>query len=152
MKIYNFKFFLIFLLKTLDFFIKSLIILYMKINKNIINSNCCSPVQSSPVQSGGLTLNFLKFYVYLLIIKYYSIYILKTYSNSFLNLLIFTRQKAFIYLNVLINIYLMDIITQKAFYQIYFYFTGGYYARLFKIFKINTTTAIFISNGYHIKL
>ena len=162
MKIYKFKFFLIFLLKTLDFFIKSLIILYMKINKNIINSNCCSPVQSSPVQSSpvqsspvqssGLILNFLKFYVYLLIIKYYSIYILKTYSNSFLNLLIFTRQKAFIYLNVLINIYLMDIITQKAFYQIYFYFTGGYYARLFKIFKINTTTAIFISNGYHIKL
>ena len=92
----------------------------MKINNHIINSNCCSPVQSSPVQSSGLILNFLKNYVYLKIIKYYSVYILKTYSNSLLNLLIFTRQKAFIYLNVFINIYLMDIITQKVFIKYIF--------------------------------
>ena len=37
-------------------------------------------------------------------------------------LLNFNLQKAFIYLNVFINIYLMDIITQKVFYQIYFYY------------------------------
>ena len=83
-----------------------------------------SSVQFSSVQFNGLILNFLKNYVYLKIIKYYSIYILKTYSNSFLNLLNFNLKKAFIYLNVFINIYLMDIITQKVFYQIYFYYKG----------------------------
>ena len=44
-----------------------------------------------------LTLNFFQVYVYLLIIKYYSIYALKIYSNYFLNLLNLARQKAFIY-------------------------------------------------------
>ena len=86
------------------------------INKKIINNKFCSSAQLS----SGITLNFFQVYVYLLIIKYYSICLLKTYSNSFLNLLNFSLEKAFIYLNVFINIYLMDIITQKVFYQIYF--------------------------------
>ena len=61
-------------------------------------------------------LNFFKNYVYSIIIKYYSIYSLKTYSNSFLNLLILTLQKAFIYLNVFANIYLKKIMALKSFY------------------------------------
>ena len=52
-------------------------------------------------------LNFIQVYVYLLIIKYYSICLLKIYSNSFLNLLKFNLEKAFIYLNVFINIRLL---------------------------------------------
>ena len=63
-----------------------------------------------------ITLNFFQVYVYLLIIKYYSIYSLKLYSNSFLNLLNFNLQKAFIYLNVFINIYLTEIMALKGFY------------------------------------
>ena len=87
------------------------------------NKFCSSSAQLSSDQlssaqlSSSITLNFFQVYVYLLIIKYYSIYLLKTYSNSFLNLLNLNLKKAFIYLNVFINIYLMDIITQKVFYQ-----------------------------------
>ena len=82
------------------------------------NKFCSSSAQLSSAQlSSSITLNFFQVYVYLLIIKYYFVYLLKTYSNSFLNLLNFNLQKAFIYLNVFINIYLMDIITQKVFYQ-----------------------------------
>ena len=99
----------------------------LKKNETLRNINSAAQLSSAQLSSAQLSsaqlsiaLNFLKFYVYLLIIKYYSIYILKTYSNSFLNLLNFSLQKAFIYLNVFINIYLMDIITQKVFYQIYF--------------------------------
>ena len=88
----------------------------LNINKYILNNFMTS--------RHILTLNFFQVYVYLLIIKYYSIYLLEIYSNSFLNLLNFSLEKAFIYLNVLINIYFMDIITQKVFYQIYFYYKG----------------------------
>ena len=88
------------------------------IKKNEILKIINSAAQLSSAQlSSSITLNFFRVYVYLLIIKYYSVYLLKNYSNSFLNLLNFNLQKAFIYLNVLINIYLMDIITQKVFYQ-----------------------------------
>ena len=62
---------------------------------NIKNNKFCS--------SSSITLNFFQVYVYLLIIKYYSIFLLKTYSNSFLNLLNFSLEKAFIYLNVFIK-------------------------------------------------
>ena len=62
-------------------------------------------------------LNFIQVYVYLLIIKYYSICLLKIYSNSFLNLLNFSLQKAFIYLNVLINIYQSEITALTGFYS-----------------------------------
>ena len=84
----------------------------------IINS-AAAQLSSAQLSSAQLsiTLNFFQVYVYLLIIKYYSVYLLKNYSNSFLNLLNFSLEKAFIYLNVFINIYLMDIITQKVFYQ-----------------------------------
>ena len=103
------------IIKTLDFYFKNVIIFSMKTIKHIINSNCCSPVQSSK-----LTLNFFQVYVHLIIIKYYSIYILKNYSNSFLNLINFIWQKLFIHLNAYIDFYLTDIITQKVFYKIYF--------------------------------
>ena len=74
------------------------------INKNETLRNINSAAQLSSAQlSSSITLNFFQVYVYLLIIKYYSVYILKTYSNSFLNLLNFSLEKAFIYLNVFIN-------------------------------------------------
>ena len=88
----------------------------MKVNGNNINNKSCS--SSAQLSSAQLiiTLNFFQVYVYLLIIKYYSIYSLKLYSNSFLNLLNFNLQKAFIYLNVFINIYLTEIMALKGFY------------------------------------
>ena len=66
------------------------------INKKIINNKFCSSAQLS----SSIALNFFQVYVYLLIIKYYFVYLLKNYSNSFLNLLNFNLEKAFIYLNV----------------------------------------------------
>ena len=93
-----------------------------KLNKNIIKLN-----SREPSRAERFTLNFFQVYVYLTIIKYYSIYSLKLYSNSFLNLLNFSLQKAFVYLSVFMNIYFMDIMTRKVFYQIYFLF----YRRLF---------------------
>ena len=79
--------------------------------------NYYKPSQAKPSQAN--TLNFFKFYVYLIIIKYYSIYASKLYSNSFLNLLNFVWKKAFIYLNVFINIYQLKIIALTIFYQKY---------------------------------
>ena len=82
----------------------------IKKNENLRNINSAAAQLS-------ITLNFFQVYVYLLIIKYYSVYILKTYSNSFLNLLNFNLKKAFIYLNVFINIYLTEIMALKGFYS-----------------------------------
>ena len=55
------------------------------------------PSRAEP--SRAITLNFFQVYVYLLIIKYYSIYSLKTYSNSFLKLINLSLEKSII-LNV----------------------------------------------------
>ena len=82
----------------------------IKKNENLRNINSAAAQLS-------ISLNFFQVYVYLLIIKYYSVYILKTYSNSFLNLLNFNLKKAFIYLNVFINIYLTEIMALKGFYS-----------------------------------
>ena len=90
----------------------------IKKNETLRNINSAAAQLSSAQLS--ITLNFFQVYVYLLIIKYYSIYILKilkTYSNSFLNLSNFNLQKAFIYLNVFINIYLTEIMALKGFYS-----------------------------------
>ena len=73
----------------------------LKKNETLRNINSAAAQLSSAQLS--ITLNFFRVYVYLLIIKYYSVYLLKTYSNSFLNLLNFNLEKAFIYLNVFIN-------------------------------------------------
>ena len=83
----------------------------LKKNETLRNINSAAQLSSS------IALNFFQVYVYLLIIKYYSIFLLKTYSNSFLNLLNFNLQKAFIYLNVFINIYLTEIMALKGFYS-----------------------------------
>jgi hypothetical protein len=86
----------------------------IKKNETLRNINSAAAQLSSAQLI--ITLNFFQVYVYLLIIKYYSIYSLKLYSNSFLNLLNFNLQKAFIYLNVFINIYLTEIMALKGFY------------------------------------
>ena len=75
---------------------------------------------------------------------------LKTYSNSFLNLLILTWQKAFIYLNVFINIYFMDIITQKVFIKYIFILQEAIMPDYSKYLKSISQTAMFILNGYNI--
>ena len=80
-------------------------------NETLRNINSAAQLSSAQLSSAQLssaqlssaqlsiTLNFFQVYVYLLIIKYYSVYLLKNYSNSFLNLTNSTRQIYFIYLN-----------------------------------------------------
>ena len=82
----------------------------------IINS-AAAQLSSAQLSSAQLsiTLNFFQVYVYLLIIKYYSVYLLKNYSNSFLNLLNFNLEKAFIYLNVFINYFILRRINHESF-------------------------------------
>ena len=76
---------------------------FCSISSHLISSQLSSAQLSSAQLSSSIALNFFQVYVYSTIIKYYSIYILKTYSNSFLNLLNFNLEKAFIQLNVFIN-------------------------------------------------
>ena len=98
----------------------------MKINKNIINSNCCSPVQ---------WINF-KLFKKLCLFKNYKILFclfIKNLFKFFFEFIKFQFEKS-IYLFKCFYKYLLNVYNNpKGFYQIYFYFTGGYYARLLKI-------------------